>query len=123
MCLNERLHRWGEFGAAGPWPLMERQRLAGRLRRLPAAEVLGFPVGVASGRRARLLGLAGLDRERAGVGLLIPRCRSVHTFGMRFPLDVVFLDLDGRPLSAHWSVGPRRVLWNRRASAVLELVG
>jgi uncharacterized membrane protein (UPF0127 family) len=102
---------------------MEEQRLAGRLRQLSTVELLGFRVGVASGRRARLLGLAGLDRERAGVGLLIPRCRSVHTFGMRFPLDLVFLDPDGGPLSAHWSVGPRRVLWDRRASAVLELVG
>ena len=32
-----------------------------------------------------------LDRHRAPEGLLIPRCRSVHTYGMRFPLDLLFL--------------------------------
>ncbi len=92
-----------------------------RLLELPTATVLGREVPVAAGRRARLLGLARLDRERAGPGLLIPRCRSVHTFGMRFPLDLVFLDRDGRPRSTRRAVPPRRVVSDRRASAVLEL--
>ena len=47
---------------------------------------------VATTVSSRLLGLALLRREHAGAGLLIPRCRSVHTFGMRFPIDVLFLD-------------------------------
>ena len=51
---------------------------------------------MATGFRSRLLGLALLGRERAGPGLLIPRCRSVHTFGMRFPIDVAFCDHDLR---------------------------
>lgn len=93
----------------------------GRLRQLPIASVLGRPVPVARGPRARLLGLAHLDRERAGAGLLIPRCRAVHTFGMRFALDLVFLDRDGKPLSVRLDVPPRRVAANRRAAAVLEL--
>jgi uncharacterized membrane protein (UPF0127 family) len=100
---------------------MEEKRLAPRLRPLPEDEVLGFRVRIASGPRARLLGLASLAADSAGPGLLIPRCRSVHTFGMRFALDVVFLDADGRPLSAHRRVGPRRIVWDRGASAVLEL--
>jgi uncharacterized membrane protein (UPF0127 family) len=93
----------------------------GRLRGLPIASVLGREVPVARGLRARLLGLAGLAPERAGAGLLIPRCRSVHTFGMRFPLDLVFLDGDGRPISSRRGVGPRRLASERRAAAVLEL--
>jgi len=68
-----------------------------------------------------LLGLAQLDRRLAGTGLLIPRCSSVHTFGMRFALDLVFLDRDGRPCSVRRAVAPRRLAWDRRASAVLEL--
>jgi len=78
-------------------------------------------VPVATGFRARLLGLCGLRRERAGVGLLIPRCSSVHTFGMRFALDLVFLDRAGRPLSIHRAVPPRRLVWHRGAAAVLEI--
>jgi len=92
-----------------------------RLRRLPAASVLGRQAPVAATRRARLLGLAGLDRDEAGPGLLIPGCRSVHTFGMRFALDLVFLDRHGRPRSIRLAVPPRRVVADRRASAVLEL--
>jgi trehalose synthase len=92
-----------------------------RLRDLPSATVLGYEVPVASTRRARLLGLARLDRDEAGPGLLIPRCRSVHTFGMRFALDLVFLDREGRPRSPRWRVQPRRIAWDRGASAVLEL--
>jgi trehalose synthase len=76
---------------------------------------------VARGPRARLLGLAGLDRDRAGGGLLIPRCRAVHTFGMRFALDLVFLDRHGRALSSRRAVPPRRFAADRRATAVLEL--
>jgi uncharacterized protein len=95
--------------------------LASRLRDLPVAVVLGRRVPVAVGARARLRGLSGLDREVAGPGLLIPRCASVHTFGMRFPLDLVFLDRDGRPVSFRQCVPPRRFALDRRAALVLEL--
>jgi hypothetical protein len=78
-------------------------------------------VPVAATRRARLLGLALLAREAAGPGLLIPRCRSVHTFGMRFRLDVVFLDGAMNPVSVRRRVPPRRIALEHRARAVLEL--
>jgi uncharacterized protein len=91
------------------------------LRRLPSVTVAGRRCPVATGFRARLLGLAYLDCEEAGVGLLIPRCASVHTFGMRFALDLVFLDRDGRLCSVRRAVPPRRFASDRRADAVLEL--
>ncbi|MBN2168682.1 MAG: DUF192 domain-containing protein, partial [Actinobacteria bacterium] len=40
-------------------------------------------------RRKGLIGLSGLNGEEAYV---FPRCRQVHTFGMLFPIDVIFLD-------------------------------
>jgi len=67
------------------------------------------------------MGLACIDREEAGGGLLIPRCSSVHTFGMRFALDLVFLDSDGEPISVRHAVPPRRFASEHRADAVLEL--
>jgi uncharacterized membrane protein (UPF0127 family) len=100
---------------------MTEPALSRRLRRLPLASVLGDRVPVAVGLRARLLGLAFLSRGRAGSGLLIPRCSSVHTFGMRFDLDVVFLDDRGGCISARRAVPPGRLVFDRRATAVLEL--
>jgi len=95
--------------------------VAPRLARLPVVRVDGRSVRLASGRSARALGLALLDRRNAGTGLLIPGCRSVHTFGMRFPLDISFLDAEGAVLLRRLGVGPRRMVFNRRASAVLEV--
>ena len=93
-----------------------------RLSGLPTARILGIELPLATTRRARLLGLAHLSRERAGPGLLIPRCRSIHTFGMRFRMDVLFLDAGGSVIERHASVGSRRILVCRRATAVAELV-
>ena len=67
----------------------------------------------------RLLGLA-LRREPPGYALLIPRCRSVHTFGMRFTLDLVWLGALGRPLRVDRGVPPFRLRSCRRAAGVLE---
>lgn len=92
-----------------------------RLARLPTRRPLGAEAPVATGFRARLLGLALLPRGAAGAGLLIPRCSSVHTFGMRFALDVVFLDERGSVLEIRRGVPPCRVVRRRGAAAVLEL--
>ena len=74
-----------------------------------------------SGGRARLLGLAALDALPRHWALHLPRCRSVHTFGMRFALDLVWLDGDGRPLRVDRGVGPRRLRSCVRARSVVEV--
>src|SRR5215218_6125469 len=76
-------------------------------------------VVIARSFRARLLGLA-LRRAPPRHALLIPRCRCVHTFGMRFALDLVWLDADGQVLAVDRRVGPGRVVVRRGAWAVLE---
>jgi hypothetical protein len=102
---------------------MDAQRpvLARRLRRLPRARLLDVEVPVAVGLQARLFGLSFLPLELAGAGLLIPRCRCVHTFGMRFALGIVFLDPSGAAISRRDGVRPGRIVSDRRAAAVLEL--
>jgi hypothetical protein len=100
---------------------MPESLLAQRLRRLHVATVLGREVRVAGGPRSRFLGLAYLDREEAGAGLLIPRCASVHTFGMRFPLDLYFLGEGGEALAVRGRLPARRLAFCGGASAVLEL--
>jgi uncharacterized protein len=92
-----------------------------RFRGLERASLLGVEVPVARKHRTRLLGLALLSRGRAGDGLLIPDCRSVHTFGMRFSLDVLFLDDEERVLELRHGVPPGRFLRCPGAMAVLEL--
>lgn len=88
---------------------------------LEVVSVLGREVPVAAGIRARLLGLAYLDRADAGAGLLIPRCSSVHSFGMRFDLDLYFLDANGSVLEIRRCFPPRRFAICGNASAVLEI--
>ncbi len=92
-----------------------------RFDRLPNRFVYDREVPVAVGFRARALGLSHLDRGDAGPGLLIPRCASVHTFGMRFPLDLHFLDARGVVLRSSLAVPPRRFVAHRGAAAVLEI--
>lgn len=92
-----------------------------RFLELPRRELLGVDVPVATTRRTRLLGLAMLDREAAGAGLLIPDCRYVHTFGMRFDLDLLFLDERGKVLDLRRSVRPWRLARCPGAKAVLEI--
>jgi uncharacterized membrane protein (UPF0127 family) len=111
----------GDGGERRMAPLPWHGVTASRLRELPRRRVCGRPVPVALGFRSRLLGLAGLDLAEAGPGLLIPRCASVHTFGMRFALDLVFLDGDDCLLSARARVPPRRFAWHRGAASVLEI--
>ena len=95
-----------------------------RLERLEWIALDGCPRAyVADTARSRLLGLAWLDDLPEGAGLLIPRCSSVHTFGMRFALDVDFLGPNREVLRRVEAVPARRVLWCRGATAVLERAG
>jgi uncharacterized membrane protein (UPF0127 family) len=75
---------------------------------------------VARSCRARLLGLALRRRPPTGRALLLPRCRSVHTFGMRFALDLVWLDADGNVLAIDECVPALKIRTHRRAAAVIE---
>jgi uncharacterized membrane protein (UPF0127 family) len=93
-----------------------------RLDRLPSIALLdGVQVVLATSLAARTLGLAGLRAPPpADVVLLLAPCRSVHTCGMRFPLDLLWLGADGRVLRVDRGVPPWRVRCCRGARAVVE---
>jgi uncharacterized membrane protein (UPF0127 family) len=77
-------------------------------------------VGTLSPRSAR--GLLGRHRLAPGAGLLLADpLRCVHTIGMRFPIDVVFLDRDLRVVHVAPAVPPGRLCWHRRGRLQLEL--
>lgn len=69
----------------------------------------------------RARGLLGRPAPGPDEGLLIAPCRSVHTFGMRYPIDVVYLDRDGRIARVVPSLAPLRLSGCRRAVATLEI--
>ena len=94
-----------------------------RLRRYPVAAGVcpSLRIVAATTFRARLFGLAGLPALPRGLGLLLPATRSVHTFGMRFALDLLWLDRSGNVLRVDESVRPWRVRCCRGAWGVVEL--
>ena len=71
-----------------------------------------------STRRRGLLGCAGLA---AGEGLWIIPCYSVHTIGMRFAIDVVYLSRDRRVLKIRANMAARGISACFHAHSVLEL--
>jgi uncharacterized membrane protein (UPF0127 family) len=92
-----------------------------RLTRLPGRPLPGGVVlHEARTLRARLLGLAGLRAVPGDRALLLRRCRSVHTFGMRVALDLVWLGPAGEVVRVDRCVGPGRVVGCRGAQAVVE---
>jgi uncharacterized protein len=54
-------------------------------------------------------------------GLLLRPCGSVHTFGMEYPIDVVFLDVDGHVLKVREGLLPLRASACPGALQALEL--
>ncbi|MBM3858648.1 MAG: DUF192 domain-containing protein [Verrucomicrobia bacterium] len=69
----------------------------------------------------RLVGLIGRRFFSEGEGMIFDRCRAIHTFGMRFAIDVVWLNKDFQVLRAVESLLPYRVCAQPRAAFVLEL--
>lgn len=84
--------------------------------------ILALKVRRASSFWQRLLGLLAKAELYPGEGLLIDPCRGVHSYFMRFPIDIVYLDQDLRvvrlvPGLAPYRLGP--VV--KEAAAVLEV--
>ena len=84
--------------------------------------LLGDGVDTARTRLERSKGLLGTAKLPRGGGLWIVPCRSIHSFGMRYEFDALFIDREGRVVGMH----PRfrrnrlsRIYW--RARGVLEL--
>ena len=71
---------------------------------------------------ARLVGLLGRSSLKPGEALLIEPCNSVHTFFMRFAIDVVYLDKSHRVVKAVSALRPFRMSMGAKgAHAVIEL--
>jgi len=69
----------------------------------------------------RKKGLLGREGLLPGEGLWIAPCESVHTFFMRFPIDLVYLDRKLKVRKVRHSVGAWRMSACLSAKSVLEL--
>lgn len=84
--------------------------------------VVAEHVAVADGVWSRFVGLMFRRSLEAGHGLVLRPCSSVHMFFMRMPLDVVFVDGDGRVVRVYENLRPwRATRVVRKAKACIEL--
>lgn len=89
---------------------------------LDTGQVLIRRLHIANTFRRRLLGLLPCRGLEAGEGMLLTPCRSVHTFFMRFTIEVLYLDKQLQVVAAFSNVGPWRVLpAAREVCHVLEM--
>lgn len=83
---------------------------------------LGQQIQVADTFWTRLRGLLGRPEPRPGEGLLIVPSRSVHMWGMKYPLDILVLDEDRKVRAAYQPLEPgQRTEWHRQGRMILEL--
>ena len=68
----------------------------------------------------RLTGLISRERCNSGEVLMFAPCKSIHTFGMRCPVDVAFLDAGARVIKVERDIKPGKILSHAHAAAVLE---
>lgn len=92
-----------------------------RIRNLTRASVLADQVEVADTSRKRRTGLLKRENLPKGEGLWITPCEAIHTIGMKFPIDVVFISRSRKVLKVKEAVPPGRLAICLRAHSVLEL--
>jgi uncharacterized membrane protein (UPF0127 family) len=97
---------------------MRQVRVEDRARR----RVVAPRVGLADRWWQRAQGYLGRPEPAAGEGLLLAPCRAVHMMGIRYALDVLMLDGEGRVVALYPELAPgRRTAWHREARFTLEL--
>ena len=70
---------------------------------------------------SRRKGLLDHDSLADGTAMIIAPTSAVHTFGMRFAIDLIFVSKDGRVLKVRRDLKPRRIAAAWRTFAVVEL--
>jgi len=83
--------------------------------------LLGTALVIAGDSATRREGLLGQDSLSPGSGLVIAPSQGVHTFGMRFPIDVVCVTRGGVVVKYRSAVPPRRLVLAWSAFAMIEL--
>ena len=101
----------GVLDSPGPWGL-RIERTGGWLVR---------SLELASDSETRRKGLLGRDHLAPDTGFVIAPSQGVHTFGMRFPIDIVGVTREGRVVKVRSAVQRSRLVFALRAFAILEM--
>jgi uncharacterized protein len=94
-----------------------------RVNNVTRNTVIAMSVEVADSGVSRSRGLLGRQSLAPGEGLWIVPCESIHTFGMRFSIDLVYLDRQHRIRKIRRNVRPWRLSACLTAHSVIELAG
>lgn len=92
-----------------------------RISNLTRKTFLADCLEIADRGPGRRKGLLGRERLSPGEGLWIVPCEAVHTFGMQFPIDLVYLDRKHRIIKTRSHVRPGRLSACLTAHSVVEL--
>jgi len=92
---------------------------AGVLRHAGSGAVVAPDACLAEGFRALLIGLIGRASVPAGFALGLVGCDQIHTFGVRFSLDVAYCDREGKVLLAIRDLPPNRIAPRARGAAIV----
>lgn len=71
--------------------------------------VVARRAGLASGIFQRMKGLLGTQRLEEGCALILDPCTSIHTFFMKYPIDVIVVGHGGETLAVYHSLRPYRI--------------
>ena len=104
-----------------PSPFYSRENLKVKVRNETRKTVLAEAADVADTSAKRRTGLLKHTRLEAGEGLLIVPCESVHTFFMKFPIDLVYLDKRRKVRKIRHAMPAWRLSACLSAHSVLEL--
>jgi len=107
----------GAFSGGTKSPPNSRLKIANPARQ----SVLADNAEVADHGAARNKGLLGRDSLSSGEGLWIVPCEAVHTFGMRFPIDLVYIDRKKVVRKVRSNVRPWRLSGCLAAHSIIEL--
>ena len=92
-----------------------------RVKNITRNTQIATNVEIADSGKRRSRGLLGRKGLAAGEGLWIVPCEAVHTFGMQFSIDLVYLDREYRIRKIRRNVPPWRLSACLRAHSVIEL--
>jgi len=103
-------------------PLLCEPEAPWTLVHAPSGQVLVDRLHTAFDSASRREGLLTQNTWPRGAALIIAPCQAVHTVGMRFPIDVVFVDKAGTIVKVRRDVRPWRIAVAVTAFATIELL-
>ena len=79
-------------------------------------------IKIARGFLTRLIGLTSWKRPEKELAFVLPGCNGIHTFFMKFPLDVIMLNKEGEVVLIKEGMKPNRAVFSFKAETIVEFM-